>query len=229
MEHGKLLNKSSLTKLTKDEIVEYTINLQINIFEKIASFEEKLLKLESELAISKNDNSRLVTQLELVERKCASNEQYSRRECVEVIGIPSTTTDEKLENEVVSILNDIDVNISSDSLQACHRLKRNNRVIIKFKNRKDCMLSLKNKKMLKDIDYSSKFGSSRLYINESLCGFYRGLWNKCKKLRNIGKIHSFYVSNGNVKIRINEHGNALSIGHDNDLIKYFPSVDFSLL
>jgi len=134
------------------------------------------------------------------------------------VGIPCSITDDDLENEVVAILSDIDVNVTTESFQACHRLKKKDRVIVKFKNRKDCMHSLKNKKMLREINYSKKYGSKMLYINESLCGFYRGLWNKCKKLKNIEKI-----------LRINENGNALSIGHDNDFIKYFPSIDFSLL
>jgi len=229
MENSCLLNKTSLSKLNKDEIVEYTLKLQKSIFEKITSFEEKLLKLESELSISKTINTRLVSQLEFVERKCASNEQYSRRECIEVVGIPSNISDDKIEDEIVTILNDINLSVTKDSFQACHRLKKNDRVIVKFKNRKDCASSLKNKRLLKDIDYNNKFGCKRLYINESLCGFYRGLWNKCKKLKNLGHIYSFFVSNGNVKIRFNENGNAFSIGHDNDLIKYFPSIDFSLL
>jgi len=224
-----LLNKVSLSKLSKDEIMEYTLKLQRTIFEKISSFEEKLTKLESELFVSKNVNSHLVTQLEYVKRKCASNEQYSRRECIEIVGLPSSIDNDILEDEVVNLLNEIDVPVSKDSFQACHKLKKKDRIIVKFKNRKDCLLTLKNKKTLNEFDFSSKYNVKKLYINESLCGYYRGLWNKCKKLLNAKLISSFFVSNGNVKIRLNEHGNAITIGHDNDLCKYFPSVDFTTL
>ena len=62
--------------------------------------------------------------LVFVERKCARNEQYSRRECIEIVGIPCSITDDDLENEVVTILSDIDVNVTAESFQACHRLKK---------------------------------------------------------------------------------------------------------
>ena len=47
-------------------------------------------KLESELAISRNVNNKLTKQLILAERKCWANEQYSRRECLEISGIPKS-------------------------------------------------------------------------------------------------------------------------------------------
>ena len=47
-------------------------------------------KLESELAISRNVNNKLTKQLILAERKCWANEQYSRRECLEMSGIPKS-------------------------------------------------------------------------------------------------------------------------------------------
>ena len=47
-------------------------------------------KLESELAISRNVNNKLTKQLILAERKCWANEKYSRRECIEISGIPKS-------------------------------------------------------------------------------------------------------------------------------------------
>ena len=34
-------------------------------------------------------------------------------------------------------------------------------------------------------------GSNKLFTNRSLCSYYKVLWSKSKKLRNLGKIHSF--------------------------------------
>ena len=58
-----------------------------------------------------------------------------------------------------------------DDIEAFHRLKSNNRVIIKFLNRKTCLKVLKNKKSLKDIDPDDLgFGKdAKLFTNESLC------------------------------------------------------------
>ena len=60
-------------------------------------------KLESGLAASRNVNDKLTKQLILVERKCCANEQYSRRECIEISGIPETIQDDDLEDCVLKI------------------------------------------------------------------------------------------------------------------------------
>ena len=61
-----------------------------------------------------------------------------------------------------------------------------------------------NKKKLKNIDHR-KIGLSsgtKVFINESLCGYYKLLWSKCKKLFLETKIASFWVTNGTVKIKL---------------------------
>ena len=45
---------------------------------------------ESEVQIGNTVNNNPLKQLENPERQCWANAQYSRRECVEVIGIPKT-------------------------------------------------------------------------------------------------------------------------------------------
>ena len=53
------------------------------------------------------------------------------------------------------------------------------------------------------------------------------LWSKSKSLHRMGKIFSYYVSNGTVKIKIQETSQPLSIMHTSDLEKLFPDVDLS--
>ena len=54
-------------------------------------------------------------------------------------------------------------------------------------------------------------------------------WSKTKTLYQKGKINSFYVSNGNIKIGIQENARPVTIFHTHDFIKYFPAVDLSLV
>ena len=91
------------------------------------------------------------------------------------------------------------LNLKRD-IQACHRIK-NNRTIIKLNNRKDCLQVLRAKKRLKDLDGTTLNlpSGSKIFINESLCGYYRGLWNKCKRLKGDEKIDRFYTSNNSFK------------------------------
>ena len=46
---------------------------------------------------------------------------------------------------------------------------------------------------------------TQLYINESLCPYYRGLWNQCKKLWNKLEMFSFFTVNGSIKMKIKEN------------------------
>ena len=57
--------------------------------------------------------------------------------------------------------------------------------------------------------------------------YYRMLWFRTKTLYQKGKIDSFYVSNGNIKIRLQENARPITISHTHDFIKYFPGVDLS--
>ena len=53
------------------------------------------------------------------------------------------------------------------------------------------------------------------------------LWSWTKKLHNMGRIYSWYVSGGTIKIKINEDGDFVSLTHTDDFIKHFLDVDFT--
>ena len=78
---------------------------------------------------------------------------------------------------------------------------------------------------MEDVDL---IGSNKLFINRSLCSYYKVLWSKSKKLRNLGKIHSSFVSGDTVKIKINESKAPLPVTHVDDFENYYPDVDLSL-
>ena len=59
----------------------------------------KFWKLESDLHISRNVNDKLSDKLVVLERKCHANDQYSRRECLEISGIPAEVEDKDIEKK----------------------------------------------------------------------------------------------------------------------------------
>ena len=121
------------------------------------------------------------------ERKCWANKQYSKRECLEISGIPESVSDNALEDKIQGVLRGIDAEVDTENIESCHRLKgkgSKGRVILKLSKRKDAEKIKLNKKKLKNIDHK-KIGLSsgmKVFINESLCGYYKLLWSKCKKL-----------------------------------------------
>ena len=58
---------------------------------------------------------------------------------------------------------------------------------------------------------------------------YRSLWFKCKLLKKRNEIHSFWSSNGTIKIRIEENGRVKSILHEDDLQDIFPKIEIASL
>ena len=53
-------------------------------------------KLESDVIITKQVNIKLCDKMKFLERQCWANEQYYRRECLEISGVPESVTDKNL-------------------------------------------------------------------------------------------------------------------------------------
>ena len=218
----------AITLSTRNKVEQYT-NVNNDALEEIHKFNENFVKLESEINIVKKVNTLLNKRVIDMERQCWANAQYSRRECLEVAGIPRDVSNKTLESNVLGVFRKAGFKILSRDIEACHRLTNNDRVNVKFLRRKDCdqVLSVKRdlrKIKLEDIGLR---GSNSIFINPSLCPYYRMLWSKSKRLLDLGKINNFYVSSGKIKIRIQENSKPLSITHVEDFKKYFPDVDLT--
>ena len=170
----------------------------------------------------------LLTRLNTLERQCWANAQYSRRKYLDLVSIPHEVSGEILEEKVLKIFGKLGCDISSDRFEAYHRVGRtNDTVIIKFSKRKDCQHVWSVNKDLKKLtmeDFELP-GNNKLFINRSLCPYYKMLWSKSKKLHSLSKIHSFFISGDTIKIRVNENSSPLSITHVDDFGKHFPGVD----
>ena len=68
---------------------------------------------------------------------------------------------------------------------------------------------------------------TKIFVNQSLCPYYRILWSKAKRLQSMGKINNFFISGGTVKVKIDENSKPLAITHLDDLAINFPGVDLS--
>ena len=82
-----------------------------------------------------------------IERQCWENAQYSRRECLEVAGIPTSIPQQNLEEKVCQIFEAIGVSVDKNDIYDCHRLRNKEQTIFKFLRRKDCKQVLRCKKI----------------------------------------------------------------------------------
>ena len=177
-----------LNNYTKKQLIDMFLEKEsmsksiLDLTSEIQKLTGVVTRLESEVSILRRVNDELQKQL-----ICWANAQYSRRECIEVAGIPSTVSDNNLENKILKIFDKLGVPINPNNIEACHRIKKgSDRTIVKFNKRKDCQQIMRVKKDLKNMTFTDidlPVGTT-LYLNESLCSYYRWLWSNCKKLRN---------------------------------------------
>ena len=130
------LSEATLKKLSKDEVINLLLDYQ-NKFETtltrlntdlsglrqdLSDLKQNYIKLESELSVARQVNNKLKEHIVSLERQCWSNSQYSRRECLEITGIPDKTDQKDLENTAVNIFRKLDVEIESSNIEDCHWL-----------------------------------------------------------------------------------------------------------
>ena len=112
--------EEALDKMLKRELIPIILSLQNKITEdndamlqEMRKFNDNFAKLQAELVVTKCVNSELCKKLVTVERQCWENAQCSRRECLEVAGIPRQVDDKNLETKVLSIFQKIGCTIDS--------------------------------------------------------------------------------------------------------------------
>ena len=174
---------------------------------------------------------RLVERVIKTERQCWENAQYSQRDTLEIVDIPNSVGTSVFEETVRSVFKKIGVKIDERDVQACHRLKEKKRTIVKFLNRKDCPQILRVKQNLKSLDPTELDfpENAKIFIHEILCPYYRGIWNKCKKLRAIQKIHQFYTISVLIRVKLEETVPSIIMTHMVALKELFPDIDIEIL
>ena len=151
--------EATLNKLAKPDLVQLIFNIESNFgsqFPKLTTEVKDLLsnskKLEAEVAIVRNVNSKLVERVVATEHQCWENAHYSKRNTPEVAGMATSIRGNGLEQKMCDLFQEIDTDICDRDIQARHWLKIKNRTIVKFTNRKDCPRILRVKRQLKDLD-----------------------------------------------------------------------------
>ena len=185
-------SNDSLDKLWKQDLIPIVLLLQSKldetnneannkVLEEVRNLSDTISKLSSELSITKNVNTLLSSRSVTLKRQCWADAQCSRRECLNIVGIPREVSGEVLKENVLNIFDKIGCSISPDHIESCHRIsKTSHTLIVKFSRRNNCQHFRQVKKDLQkmkmeDLDLP---GSGKLFYKQ--------------KLQNLDKIHSFF-------------------------------------
>ena len=106
--------------------------------------ESRLAVAENTSSLLKSNTKKLNEQLINIERRQYKLEQYSRRECIEIQGIPQNIRIKNLEDTMTKIFEKNGISVNKRMIVACHRLSKITKTIVKFANRKDAKPILKS-------------------------------------------------------------------------------------
>lgn len=210
---------------TKHEELRKIVSQQSNIIER----QQNLIdSLRADLLSTQR-------RLQTAEEKIDELEQYSRRNTIEVHGIPETHNEEIMDT-VKEVGKSFGFNISPDMIDACHRLKpfrertgmkpTPSSILVKFVRRRDAdlMMELRKKQgmirrhMIRGLD-----GQDPVFINRSLTAERRKLLGLARQLKRDGKINDAWVDHVcKIRIRKEVDGRTLVIRNAEDL--KFPSL-----
>ena len=159
------------------------------------------------------------------EKRLAEQEQYSRRECVELVGLSEEIHGEDLEAGALNAFDVARIKLEKRDFHAIHRLRNNKVVITKLVNRRDALAILRNKKKLRELHDKDKqkLRSNKIYITKILCPAFRQLLGKFNSLHKLKKLNSFYTIKIKIKIRFGRENEEVNteINHEADLVDVF--------
>ena len=153
-----VFNRTQYKNMSEEELIQELTNINSSFFNDINAkltdlsdrfneFTSKYDKVYFELQQCKSYNSHLLTRIIQLERNAVTNSQYSRRETLELNPVPAEIHEDVLEKSICKALSLTGVNVVPKDLQACHRMKRLDRVVVKFicqKQKESLMYKRKN-------------------------------------------------------------------------------------
>ena len=153
------------------------------------------------------------------EHNAVTNSQYSRQGTIELNSVTAEIHEDVLGESIYEALSLTGINVVPEDLQACHRMKRSDRVIVKFKCCKQKQSLMYKRKNLgtKSQELTNLKFSGRLFVSESMSHENQQLAYKCRQLKSARKIHSTWFFNNVINIKLTEHGRIHKIFHVTDI------------
>ena len=214
--------------------------------DKINGLEKQTNTLTRENERLRSDSANLRKEIGDLRSALDEQAQYSRRECLEIRGVPTTHGEDT--NEIVRKIGTlIDADVNDTDISISHRiplssngesastsltsLVRHPAIVVKFTNRRIRDRFYKARPKLKSCNISDiglgRFGEDKIYIQESLTESKRKLFKKCLKFRKDHKYKFIWTYYGVIYLRRNEHTSALHITSEGDLEGLHPRLSAS--
>lgn len=232
-----------MSKIGKIDIMEQSLQVLSNKYDELTKEYHKLKNQHSEL---EKDHKALKSQVLKSEKVITMHsqnindlEQYSRRECLEIRGIP-VTQDESTDEIVGKVGEIIGVDIDADDISISHRLadkvitrsdgvqmKRDPAIIVKFTHRTtrdDFYRARKklHKRSTKDLGFTRQ-RENPIFISESLTARNRMIFNRCLEFKKKNYFKFIWTHYGTTFLRKDTNSSVIVIKTEDDIKKYLNS------
>ena len=217
----EMWNAYKKMQIDKEAFDQLTIQLTVAV-EKITRFEATVSKMQDEIQVNKAVNLALKKSVHLLQAKVTQIDQYGRRDSLEISGVPKDATN--LEEKAIQLLKIIGVNVSPTDIVACHPLKREGTVILKFVNRKNAERALSNRNKLRNKDTTCVWGTNCVnYINANLSPENLKLRWYAKNLKLANHISNFGCDDKGIWVKSDEGERKKRVYCREDLEYYTPN------
>lgn len=187
----------------------------------IAGVKKELADARTEQQAVRAENSRLFKELNETKKELIDLQQYSRRENLEIKGIPEVQNEDLLAT-TTAISACLKVPIRESDIDVVHRVptkdKAKSNIIVKFTSRaaRDKVLR-EAKKMRLNTSHLGLPGTEPIYVNEHLCPAKKVLLGCALKAKREKKWKFTWVSDGKILMRRTENSRAVHIACMDDL------------
>ena len=177
---------------------------------------KKNLTLENQVKKLTDDVKKLSEENYILEVQQDESNQYSRRDTLEVAGIPAVVNDDpaKLIVEMADLMN---IRLSEEDISVAHRLpptkKTKDRLIVKFvrRSKRDEIYKKKGKLRMKrakdlptvgaQLEASSTNYTSQIHVNESLTPYRKKLFGRILDFKRSNNYKYLWTVNGKIMLR----------------------------
>jgi regulator of replication initiation timing len=208
-----------VTELRKDiKAIEASLGKSLDsCFEEVKETKDLISKQSAEVSkllaqVDKlnSENIALRNRVVILENRLDECEQYSRRETIEIHGVPMEPNEQVLE-VVKQVGKSLDIAIEDNMISACHRLRgRDNNgkppgIIVKMVRRFDAERIIERRRVKRNLSTHDIGLTSRpavpIYINESLSPGRRRLLNAAREKKREKSYTYLWIRGGKILMR----------------------------
>ncbi|XP_078363467.1 uncharacterized protein LOC144647547 [Oculina patagonica] len=183
-------------------------------------------QLKTELQATKNRVKELEVENDDLYENMDALEQYTRKNSLEIEGIPENICDD--EEAVLKVAQVLNVDVKREDIDICHRIKRkkSNPIIVRFISHKVKRALYKQRVKLKNISGSQLFpsapatarpSSNRIFVNENLTAHRRNLVRMANDMKQDGILKGVWTVDGKIFVKTSPEGRPLRINTEDDL------------